>query len=254
MEIKDRIADYKKQTEQLPTEMDILETVRKSKEIFYEKEQERLLTYGEFLRIQFQLIRKRWWLLQMFFLAAAGYVMSSIQEEYFIHRTMGIAGVLFVVLAIPELWKNRSCCSMEIEACTYYSLRQIYAARIFLFGLADLCLLTVFCTVLLGGFQIAAYVLVSQFLFPMVVAACICFGMLCSRHDISESVSMVFCFMWCALWWLVTINERIYSVILLPVWLVLLGLASLFLAAAVYKTLQDCSQNWEVRFDGIRYH
>ena len=51
MEIKERIADYKKQTEQLPTEMDILETVRKSKEIFYEKEQERLLTYGEFLRI-----------------------------------------------------------------------------------------------------------------------------------------------------------------------------------------------------------
>lgn len=36
---------------------------------------------------------------------------------------MGVASSLFVILMIPELWKNRSCGCMEIEAASCYSLR-----------------------------------------------------------------------------------------------------------------------------------
>ena len=91
---------------------------------------------------------------------------------------MGVAGALFVILLIPELWKNRNCNSMEIEAAAYYSLRQIYAARLLLFGMTDVFLLTVFCLVSSFSLQIAMAELLTQFLFPMVVAACICFGIL----------------------------------------------------------------------------
>ncbi|MDM8211473.1 RNA polymerase sigma factor [Mediterraneibacter glycyrrhizinilyticus] len=49
-----------------------------------------------------------------------------------------MAETLFAILIIPELWKNRANCCMEIEGSTYYALRQIYSARILLFGLADI--------------------------------------------------------------------------------------------------------------------
>lgn len=254
MELKERMELYQKQTVVHLDERNITETARKSRDAFYEIEQERMLTYLEFLWVQLKLVRKRWWLLQLLFLLAAGLLLTTVEEDYLIHRTMGIAGVLFVVFAIPELWKNRSCCSMEIEASAYYSLRQIYAARILLFGLADFCFLTVFCTVLLTNLHVTVLVLTAQFLFPMVVTACICFGMLCTNFDVSESLSVAACFLWCVLWWLITINEEVYSVILLPVWLGLLGLAFLFLIFVVYKTLHNCSQCWEVRFDGIEHH
>lgn len=57
---------------------------------------------------------------------------------------MGTLAPLFVVLVLPELWKNRSSGALEIECTAYYSLRQIYAARMVLFGLVDLALLTLF--------------------------------------------------------------------------------------------------------------
>ena len=51
-----------------------------------------------------------------------------------------MAETLFAILIIPELWKNRANCCMEVEGSTYYALRQIYSARILLFGLADILL------------------------------------------------------------------------------------------------------------------
>ncbi len=253
MELKERMEWYRTQTKQLPEEIDILETVQKSKDIFYQREQERMLTYLEFLWVQFMLVKKRWWFMQLLILVGAGMLLFTMQEEWLAQRTMGIAGVLFIVFAIPELWKNRENCSMEIEASAYYSLRQIYAARMLLFGMADFCLLTIFSAVLLGTLHMAVVSLLLQFIFPMVVTACICFGMLCSKFEVSESTSIVLCFLWCVVWWMITINEQVYTVIVLPVWMILLCLASAFLAFVVYRTLQNCSQYLEVTFDGIEY-
>ena len=58
-------------------------------------------------------------------------------ESDSLKRIMGIAACAFVILMIPELWKNRASGSMEIEASAYYSLRRVYAARMLLFGMAD---------------------------------------------------------------------------------------------------------------------
>ena len=112
-----------------PDEEKIVDTVNKSIEIFYLKEQEKLLTYREFLWTQFRITQKKWWFLQILLLAGIGMVLSSNQEEFFVQRGLGIASVLFVILIIPELWKNKSNQCMEIESASYFSLRQIYSAR-----------------------------------------------------------------------------------------------------------------------------
>ena len=45
-------------------------------------------------------------------------VLFSNQEEFFVQRGLGIASVLFVILIIPELWKNKSNQCMEIESAS----------------------------------------------------------------------------------------------------------------------------------------
>lgn len=241
MNLENRMKNYKKQTETRPREEKVLDTIRKSKETFYEKEQARMLTYWEFLWTQARMIQKRWWLLQTLLLAFVGFTIPGMEDDFFVQRSMGVAGVLFVVLVIPELWKNRSNHCMEIEAASFYSLRQIYAARILLFGIADIFLLTAFCVILHGKMQFTFLDLLTQFLFPMAVTACICFGLLCNKYAVNEMVSVMLCLLWSAVWWMITFNERIYTALVAPVWIVLFGMAVLFMGAAIYRTLRNCS-------------
>ena len=236
---------YRRETEITVDENDIQDIVCKSKEAFYQKEQERMLSYRGFLQTQFRVIQKRWWLLQLFLLVMAELVFSAMQEEYYIRRGLGVVGVLFIVLVIPELWKSKSYRCMEIEASAFYSLRPIYAARIFLFGMADVLMLTVFCGMLQKSLYFTMMELMVQFLFPVAVTACICFGTLCSRHSLSEVTSIVFCLLWSAVWWMITATEEIYTVVVQPVWGCLFGSVILFLAIMVYKTVHDCNRCWE---------
>ena len=228
-----------------PDEEKIVDTVNKSIEIFYLKEQEKLLTYREFLWTQFRITQKKWWFLQILLLAGIGLVLSSNQEEFFVQRGLGIASVLFVILIIPELWKNKSNQCMEIESASYFSLRQIYSARIFLFGLVDVVLLTGFCLFLHGRLHITLLSLLSQFLFPAVVTACICFGMLCNKKNVNETISIVFCILWSVVWWGIIANEKIYSLIRLPVWILLVGVALVVLGNFIYRSVHECTKCWE---------
>lgn len=54
------------------------------------------------------------------------------------------------------------------------------------------------------------------------------------------------------MWWLVTVNEEIYAVIVQPVWICLFIGCSLFLIIAIYKTIHNCNKCMEVDFSGIR--
>lgn len=49
-------------------------------------------------------------------------------------------------------------------------------------GIMDILLITVFCGAVSAGLHWQLSQLVIQFLFPLCVTACICFGILCSRH------------------------------------------------------------------------
>ena len=184
-------------------------------------------------------------------LVGIGIALYFNQEIFIIQRGLGITSVLFVILIIPELWKNKSNQCMEIENTSYYSLRQIYSTRIFLFGLVDVILLTAFCIFLHGSLHITLLSLLSQFVFPAVVTACICFGLLCNKKNVNETISIVLCILWSVVWWLITANEKIYSVIKMPVWILLLGIALLILGSMIYRVLHDCTRYWEGHSNGF---
>ena len=165
---------------------------------------------------------------------------------------MGDAAAQFIILIIPELWKNRTNQCMEIESATYYSLRQVYSARMLLFGIVDVSIITVFCGAASISLKLSLTDLLIQFLFPLVVTACICFAILCNKRAFSETVAVGMCILWSALWWFILLDERIYTAIKIPVWISLFGIALIFMAFTVYRSIHQCGRIWEEKSDGTK--
>lgn len=248
MNLEESIKKYREVSE----EEKIQKTILKSKNAFFMAEQERMLSYHEFLFTQLKVIQKRWWLLQFFILLILWFVLTSAQNELYLKRSMGVAASLFVILIIPELWRNRSCKCMEIEAASYYSLKQVYSTRMLLFGITDIFLISIFLATASVGLQFALSELLIQFLFPLSVTACICFGILCSKYSFSELTAMILCLIWSAVWLFLVLNESIYTAISIPIWFTLLGVAVLFLAFSVYRILSSCNKYLEGCIHEIR--
>ena len=229
MNLDKQMEIYKKRSDVIPDEEKIRQTVQVSMDSFIQSESEKVLSYHSFLYIQFRLIRKRWWALQTGVLALVWAALMPAQDSSYIYRSLGLAATLFVILIIPELWKNRANCCMEIEGSTYYDLRQIYSARMLLFGLTDILLITLFCCMTAVSLRISLAELMIQFIFPMTVTACI---------------------LWSALWWCILMDEKLYRAISVPVWMILLGMALLFLILTVSRSIRRCNDIWEVNADG----
>ena len=107
--------------------------------------------------------------------------------------------------------------------------------------MADVFMITLFMFVCCVGMRMQFMDILVQFLFPMVVAAGICFAML-NSSALNEATSMLGCFLWSMIWWMVTMNDFIYAKITCLVWSILFGLASCFLIGAVYKAIHDCNR------------
>lgn len=223
----------------------LLETVQKSKAAFYEGEAETFLSKAEFLYQQGRYIRKCWWGIQGALLLVLWWILKYKESSFYLQRSMGIAAPLFVILVIPELWKNRSADAMEVECTTYYSLRQVYAARMLLFGIVDMLLLSLFfiaasCTTCLSPGE-----MLIQFLLPFNVTCCICFRMLYSKKMGSEIFALFLCMVWIFLWVQVVLNEGIYSMISIPVWWGFV-LASLgYLLYCIRQGMRKWEETWE---------
>lgn len=251
MDLEEKLKIYKDTLSVKPQEKKIQETIRTAQNAFFMAEQEKVLSYHEFLWTQLKVIQKRWWILQLLILSALWIALTSIHDEIYTQKSMGVAASLFVILIIPELWKNRSCACMEIEAASYYSLKQVYAARMLLFGITDIFLITAFLGTASTGLHFELSELVVQFLFPLCVTACICFGILCSKYSFSETVAIILCILWSAVWLFIVLNESVYTMITIPIWLSLLGLAVLFLAFTICRILRSCNKYLEVSPDEI---
>ncbi|MCC2254445.1 hypothetical protein LKD70_08450 [Ruminococcus sp. CLA-AA-H200] len=245
MNFDSSINTYREALHLSPDEKKIQKTVAASVETFLLAESGKSLSRRSFLYIQLRLIRKRWWLLQAVLLSALWMFLPFAEREPYIYRTLGTAGTLFIILMIPELWKNRTNHCMEIEAAARYSLRHIYAARMLLFGLADVLILTAFLLVSTLFFRADLTALLTQFLFPTAVTACICFGTLSSSYPFGESAAVGICILWSGLWWCITLDDRLYSAVTVPVWCILLAMAFLLLAFAVRRSLCQCEKIWE---------
>ena len=55
--------------------------------------------------------------------------------------------------------------AMEVEGATFFSIKNIYAARMLLFGMVDVCLLSVFLITSTFVLQIAFMDILIQFIF-----------------------------------------------------------------------------------------
>ena len=226
-------------------ERKIQETIAASKAAFLAGEAERTVSHLEFLYLQSRYIQKRWWLLQGLLLTLACALLCGGETASELRRVLGLTGPLFVILILPELWKNRSFEALEVECTTFYTLRSIYAARLTLFAGVDTVLLSVF----FAGSSILARItlweMLVQFLLPFNVTCCICFGTLYARHIRSETLSLLLCVLWAGIWSLLVMNDAVYCAIARPVWAVLLA-ASFF---GMGYTLLRGQKQWQNKME-----
>lgn len=225
----------------------ILRTVAAAKETFCETEAEKSLTKLEFLYRQSKFIKKRWWVLQGALLAALCCLLQIADSDWYVQRCLGIAAPLFGILLLPELWKNRNSAAMEVECTTFYTLRQIYAARFTLFAGVDLMLLSLFFAAASLTARIPLWEMLVQFLLPLNVTCCICFRTLYAPKHGTEVFSLLLCSIWVGIWVQIVLNEAVYAAISVPTWCALLAASILYLGYSIYHGQKNWLQTWEVK-------
>ena len=202
------------------------------------QEQSSRASYFEFLYEQSGFIQKRWWLLQGGVLFGMWFWLHSYMTDWTDRmRLLGIAATLFVVLIIPEIWKNKRNGAIEIEQTSYYTLRQICAARMLLFAAVDLLIVMVFLGAAYRTTALSLTDLVTNFLLPVNVSGGICFRTLYSKWEKSEYVAVLLCLVWVAVWMMIVANEAIYQKIAAPVWIGLILLTLAYFIFCIQKSL-----------------
>lgn len=228
-------------------ESKIQKTIEISKAAFAAGEAEYSVSHIEFLYQQSKYIRKRWWVLQGILLIFLCCILHLSESDYSVRRSLGIAAPLFVILILPELWKNRSANAMEIECTTFFSLRQIYAARLSLFAGVDVILLTLFFVGTSFTAKVTLWEMMVEFLLPFNVACCICFRSLYSKRINTESLSLLLCSVWTGLWTLVILNDAVYHAVSVPVWVSALMASFLYMGYAIFRGQEKWQQTLEVK-------
>ena len=227
-----------------PDESKIKDIVVSARKSFYEGAERAHVSYFDFIYDQTRYIRKRWWGLQFMLLLFTGWFAHG-ADSWGVQRLLGITASLFVIMVIPELWKNRSSDSLEIEGAAYFSIRQIYTARMLTFAVVDALLLGIFTAVLSLTTRVMSGEILIQFFLPMIVTCCICFRTLCSRYAASEYAACFLSLLWTAVWTQIVLNDNIYQAVSVPVWDGICGSAALYLTYIVKRVLRECEGNRE---------
>jgi len=226
------------------------QTIAASKAAFLAGEAERSLSGMEFLHQQSRYIKKRWWLLQAALLAFLCWALRSMESDFLVRRSLGTAAPLFVILILPELWKNRNSDSMEVEGSTLFTLRQIYAARLTLFAGVDVVLLTAFFAGASLAVRLPLWEMLIQFLLPVNVTCCICFRCFYSKRFGTQVLAILLCTFWMGLWTLVILSDAVYDRISIPVWAGLLSASFLYLGytlchgQALWRNTLEVKPEW----------
>lgn len=136
---------------------------------------------------------------------------------------------------------------MEIECAALYSLREIYAARMMLFAMVDLILLSLFFIAASFTAKVTLLELIIQFFVPFNVACCICFRLLYSRRGNSQMLALLLCVLWMGVWVRIVLNEAVYAEVSVPAWMALLLLTGLYLCYSIWRGQRHCTETWEVK-------
>ncbi len=208
-------------------------------------QEDRRISYFEFVYEQSRYIEKKWWALQGAVLLFLWYLLKNNGMNPLMQRMTGGLAAVFAILIIPEIWKNRRYSSVAVEKASYYSLRQICAARILLLAAVDMAMVTVFFAAAMQALQVMAYWLTVNFLLPLLMSCCICFRLLCSRRQGMEYTAAAMCMVWSAVWLTVMISSEVYDRIAGPVWMGLIVLFLGYLIFCIKKSLFSSEMVWE---------
>lgn len=223
----------------------IKETILLSRKAYYQSEAAAPLPWFDFLVQQGRYIQKRWWLMQGILLAAVLLLFSLSGATAYLQKCLGVTAPLFVVLTLPELWKNRTCGAMEVEGTAYYSLRQIYAARLSLFVGVDFLLISVFLLGVSYFWKLTLWEILISFVLPFNVSCCICFRCLYSRRAASELFPILLCMAWTVLWGQFVLMDSVYTSISPWLWAGMLVLSTVFLIYSVVCGQRKISRIWK---------
>ena len=229
------------------TEESLQRASRRATAAFYEGEAARCLARWEFLVQQSRCIQCRWWVLQGALLILVWCLLKTADSTAYVQRSLGVAAPLFVLLALPELWKNRSCNAMEVEGAALYSLRQIYAARLTLFIGMDVLLLSSFFLAARWSGTVTVWELLVEFLLPCNVSCCICFSCLYSPRFSSETLCLVLCGIFAAFWETLLLRDAIYRAVSPVLWAAMLAGSFLLLIRCIRKGQAVLYNVWEVK-------
>ena len=228
-------------------ESEIVKTIAASKSAYAEEESKSMVSYVEFLYMQSKYIKKYWWVVQAVLLFLLWLIMNFSESEFYLRRSLGVAAPLFVIFIMPEFWKNRSCNAMEVEGTTFYTIRQVYAARLTLFAGIDLFLLTAFFFLTYFFTSVSIWELLIQFVLPLNVACCICFQNLYNGGNNSEAFSILLCSLWTGIWVLIVLSDTVYNAISVPVWIAMVVTSSLYMGYSIRKGQKTIYKLWEVK-------
>ncbi|MDE7018996.1 MAG: hypothetical protein K2P65_15750 [Lachnospiraceae bacterium] len=245
-QLEKRLLAYAKANVIRPDESMIEETLVNAKRSFYEGVAGRKNSYFEFFYEQVRFIEKKWWVLQFLILFFLGWILQQERGAKEIQRILAVCASLFVIMAVPELWKNRSSHSVEIEEASYFSLRQIYAARMLAFAMTDSLLLGAFTAIVSMTTAVSVAEIVIHFFLPMTVTCCICFRTLCGRFAGTEYMACFFSLLWSAVWTLLILNKDIYLTVSVPAWMGILCMAVLYLTYTVRKVIGEYAHETEI--------
>ncbi len=224
----------------VPDEEKLLSTIQRAKKAFAEGEMEQPVSWAVFLFQQAAYIQKRWWMAQGIVLAALWRLLCITESSSYLKRSMGILAPLFAILLLPELWKNKRSASMEIEGTVYFPLQKIYAARLLLFAMVDILLLSSFFAAAALTVQLSIGEMVVHFFLPFNVTCCICFRCLCSRRFGTGYHAAVLCILWTAVWLLIILQDAVYQKISGPVWAAAVLGSAAYLACSIYRVWKSC--------------
>lgn len=110
-----KIEEYKSLIQKEYIRETAVDTVKERCSDIMNRQDNRRASYFEFLFEQFKFIKKRWWVLQGGILVLLWILLVDSDGGANTERTLGTMSVMFSVMIIPEIWKNRSFSAVEIE-------------------------------------------------------------------------------------------------------------------------------------------
>ncbi len=222
--------------EEIPAydEKKMIQTIEAAKKEYQRQMLLEPMNMWEFLFQQMTSLSKSYWFTQLtvFFVAAFSLGFLNLHEVISENKMSycAIYGPLLIIFSIPELWKNISTNTYELENTTYFDLRKVYLSRLVLVGMLDLIVATILTVITVKTSGFSPYGAVIYFFVPFNLNCCICFSLLCSKIKIcSELLAVCSCISGAFIWYLLVNNYHVYELLQMKTWYVLLGLSLVYL-------------------------